>query len=69
LSAKERSLKSRIFARPVIPTPVEPLIPIFYLGLKLSWLDVSATDVMVIGGSTILSIAGFSMILFMLLDL
>jgi predicted TIM-barrel fold metal-dependent hydrolase len=69
LSAKERSLKSRIFARPVIPTPVEPLIPIFYLGLKWSWLDVSATDVMVIGGSTILSIAGFSMILFTLLDL
>ena len=43
------------------------LIPIFYLGLKLSWLDFSATDVMVTGGTTILSIAVFSMIAFMLL--
>jgi len=45
------------------------LIPIFYLGLKLSWLDFSATDVMVTGGTTILSIAVFSMIASMLLAL
>jgi hypothetical protein len=45
------------------------LIPIFYLGLKLSWLDFSMTDVMVTGGTTILSIAVFSMITFMLLAL
>jgi hypothetical protein len=45
------------------------LIPIFYLGLKLSWLDFSVTDVMVTGGTTILSIAVFSMITFVLLAL
>jgi hypothetical protein len=42
------------------------LIPIFYLGLKLSWLDISVTDVIVTGGTTILSIAVLSMIAFML---
>jgi hypothetical protein len=45
------------------------LIPVFYLALKLSWLDFSATDVMVTGGTTILSIAVFSMIAFRLLAL
>jgi hypothetical protein len=45
------------------------LIPIFYLGLKLSWLDLSMTDVMVTGGTTILSIAVLSMVVFTLLGL
>lgn len=45
------------------------LIPVFYLGLKLSWLDFSMTDVMVVGGTTILSIALFIMIISTLLAL
>ena len=45
------------------------LISILYLGLKLSWLDFSMTDAMVTGGTTILSIAVLSMIVFTLLAL
>jgi hypothetical protein len=43
------------------------LVPIFYLGLRLSWLDITVPEVLVISVTTIISIAVFSKIAFLLL--
>ena len=43
------------------------LVPIFYLGVKVSWLGISTPEVVVTGGTTIVSIAVVSMIAFRLL--
>ena len=45
------------------------LVPIFYLGVKLSWLGISTPEVVVAGGTTILSIAIVGTIVRLLLAL
>jgi hypothetical protein len=45
------------------------LVPIFYLGVKLSWLGISTPEVVVAGGTTVLSIAMVGTIVRLLLAL
>lgn len=42
------------------------LVPIYYVGVRLSWLDISVPELALTGFATILSLAGMTGIAFML---